>query len=254
LLFTVLEAQGKRGLALQQLEKQVAANPKSTPDLLTLARLQIRRGDFPAARTALARARALQPDNPEVMVRLAEAEANMGEFDEAQRHLDALSKRYPDFSQGWSFRGILAAQRGDTNNARAYYQQALKLDKRNAVAANNLALLLAAPPLRKLDAALDLARNAHSIDPTKPEFSDTLGWVQYLRAQYHDALLPLTDAVRLKPEDAGFHYHLGMAQSHLGRDKEALLNLETAVKLDPNMPQAPQAQEELNALRLRLIR
>jgi len=247
LLLTVLEAEGKQDQALAQVQRQVTANPKSPVDLLTLARLQIERGDLAGARTTLGKAGAIQPDNPEVMARMAVVEADSGDLNSALTHLNTLTERYPKFSEGWSFKAIVYQQRGNADDARKNYEQALKLDSRNAVAANNLAWLLASS-FQDPQHALELARQAQAADPANPEFSDTLGWIAYQMHNYPDALQTLGDAVRMKPQDAGFRYHLGMAQSRAGRDKEALASLETALRLNPKLLEAREIRTEVEAL------
>jgi tetratricopeptide (TPR) repeat protein len=247
-LLAVWEAQGKQDQAMAQVQKQVAAHPNSPPDLLTLAQLQIRRGDLTAARATLGKAAAIQPDNADVMVRIAGVEADMGHLDAALTQLEGLTKRYPKSSVAWSFKGIVHQQRGEAKEARALYEEALRLDSNNAVAANNLAVLV------DPNQGLELARKAHALNPAIPEFSDTLGWIEYSLGHYPEALEALGDAVRIKPDDAIIRYHLGMAQSHSGRDKEALASLEAAQRLNPKLPEGRDLAAELAALRSRTAR
>lgn len=248
LLLNVLEAQGKLDQLMAQIQKQVADKPKSVSDILVLARLQIKRGEFNAARATLGKAVAIQPDNAEVLVRLAEAETDSGDFDDALHHLDSLTERHPKSSEAWLFKAIVYQQRGAPKDARLLYEEALKLDSHNAVAANNLALLLATS-FKDLNGGLELARKAHVLDPANPDFSDTLGWIQYLMGNYTEALAALDEAVHIKPEDADLLYHLGMAQSRSGRDNDALASLSAALRLNPHLPQVAEINSELAAVR-----
>jgi tetratricopeptide (TPR) repeat protein len=252
ILVAVLEAQDPER-AIAQMQKRVRANPKSTGDLLTLARLEIERGQLRAARATLNQAAQAQPENPEVMVRRAEVEADSGDFDAAARQMEALTARYPTASRAWSFKAILYQQHGDLDKARAFYQEALKYDRNNAVAANNLGLLLATS-FHDPQGAVELAQRAHQLDPAKPEFTDTLGWTQYLAGNLPDALRTLGDAVRMKPGNAAFHFHLGMVQSRSGRAKEALSHLETALRLDPRLAEAGEIKSVIAALGRVLVR
>jgi Flp pilus assembly protein TadD len=252
-LEAVLEAQGKQDQALAQAQKRVTANPKSTADLLALAKLQIKGGDLKAARATLGKAAAVEPENAEVLVRMAEVEANSGYMTAAQQHLETLTQRYPQSPAAWSFKGILYQQSGSAKEARGCYEQALKLDSRDAVAANNLGLLLATS-FKDPSHGLELARKAHTIDPTNPEISDTLGWIQYLSGNYSDAVEAIGEAVRRKPDEASFRYHLGMAQSQTGRDKEALASLGMALRLNPNMPEAESIKTEMGKIVPRTVR
>jgi Flp pilus assembly protein TadD len=247
LLVTILEAQGRTYEAMAQVQKRVAANPNSPEDLLVLARLQIARGQIKAARATLAKAAAIQPENPEVMVRRAQVEADSSNFDAAVLQLDALTEHFPKSSEAWSFKAILFQQHGDLAKARTFYEEALKDNGNNAVAENNLGLLLATA-FHDPQGGLEMARKAHSFDPSKPEFADTLGWVQYLAGEIPDSLATLGDAVRMKPNDASFRYHLGMAQSRSNRTQEALANLEKALHLNPNLPEASEIKATIGVL------
>jgi Flp pilus assembly protein TadD len=244
----ILEAQGKLDLLMAQVQKQVAANPKSVADLLVLARLQIKRGELNAARATLSKASAVEPDNTEVLVRSAEVETDSGNFEAALHYLDTLTEHYPKSSEAWSFKGLVYQQRGALKDARVFYEEALKLDSRNAVAANNLALLMATS-FKDPAAGLELARKAHVLDPANPDFSDTLGWIHYMLGNYAEALAALDEAVHIKPEDADLLYHLGMAQSRAGRDNDAIASLTAALRLNPHLPQLAEVNAELAAVR-----
>ncbi len=253
LVLTILEAQGKQDQVIAQMQKKVAANPKSSLDLLTLAKLQIRRGDLQAARANLERAMAIEPDNPAMMARMAELEEDAGNINAALARLNDLTNRYPKFSEGWSFKAIVYEQRRQAAEARGLYEQALQLDSRNAVAANNLAWLLATS-FQELPEGLELARRAHRLDPANAAFADTLGWILFLAGNYTEALEPLGDAVRINPEDATIRYHLGLAESRAGRIKEALENLKAALLLNPKLPEAEEIRAELTGLSTRAAR
>jgi tetratricopeptide (TPR) repeat protein len=247
ILVKVLEEQGQMDQATIQAQKQVAANPQSADALLTLARLQLRRGQRKEVRETLEKAAALQPENPEVMVQRAEFAADIGDFNEAASQLDAFTERYPKSSQGWTFKGILYQQNGKLERATAFYERALQEDRNNPIAANNLSLMLATN-FHDPHSALELAQRAHQIDPAKPEITDTLGWVQYLCGNLPDSLKTLAEAVRMQPKNASFRYHLGVVQSRSSRPKEALANLETALSLDPHLPEAAEIKSILAAL------
>jgi Flp pilus assembly protein TadD len=198
----------------------------------------------------LGKAAAVQPENTEVMIRLAEVEADSGNFDAAMHQLDTLTERYPKSSEAWSFKAIIYQQRGDLKDARVFYEEALRLNSRNAIAANNLALLLATS-FKDPNRGLELARTAHILDPANPEFSDTFGWIQYLSGDYSNAVKLLDEVSHIKSEDATLLYHLGMAQSRAGRDNEALTSLSAALRINPHLAQAAEINSEIAEIRSR---
>ncbi len=253
LALTILEAQGKQDQVISEIQKKITANPRSSTYLVEMATIQLKTRDFRAARANLDRALAVDPANPAALARLADLEAENGNLEAALEHLNDLTRRYPNYSDGWSFAAIVHQQRGEMQQARTLYEQALKLDDRNSVAANNLGWLLATY-FAALPEGVVLARKAHNIDPGNPEYSDTLGWILFLQGNAADALRTLPAAARLKPGDAMFRYHLDMAQSKAGRAREALESLETALRLDPRMPEAQLIRQELANLRSQTTR
>ncbi len=102
------------------------------------------------------------------------------------------------------------------------YSLSLKLDPKNALAANNFAYSLAKRGTR-LEEALILASMALEIDPESPSYLDTYGWVQFKLGNYDSAKVYIEKALKM---DGGNHElldHLGDVLSKLG-DKEGAIN------------------------------
>ncbi len=253
LLMRILEAQGKQQQEIAMLERRIALQPNSVPNLLAVAHLLISQGKKKDARDELDKAARLEPYNPGVLARFAELEVSEGNLVAATDRLDQLIRRYPDFSEGYTFKAIVLEQRKQPKDARSLYEQALKYDSHDAVAANNLAWLMATT-FEEPESALELARRAHRLAPANAEFCDTLGWIQFQLGRFDDSMESLGDAVRLQPDDAHVRYHLGMVQSRAGRNKEAVATLKAALLLDPKLPEAAQVREELVGLNTRLTR
>ncbi len=105
---------------------------------------------------------------------------------------------------------------GDNTQALDYFQRAVDLDPRAAIAANNLAWIYAERG-EKLDYALQLAQTAVQVMPKAAEAQDTLGWVYYKRRAAEPAIAAFRQTVDLAPANATYHYHLGLAYL-LGED------------------------------------
>jgi len=54
--------------------------------------------------------------------------------------------------------------------------------------------------------------------------------------------------VRREQDNASFRYHLAMAQSRSGRDKEALANFQSALRINPHIPEAGDIRNEMTTL------
>jgi tetratricopeptide (TPR) repeat protein len=135
-----------------------------------------------------------------------------------------------------------------TSEAQQKYERALAVDPRAAVAANNLAWIYAETG-GNLDIALQLAQNAKSQLPERPEVNDTLGWVYYKKGLSAMAVPPLLQSVQRDPTNATYHYHLGMAYAGSGEKDKARASLQKALSLDSNFSKAAEARQALQGLK-----
>jgi Tfp pilus assembly protein PilF len=105
---------------------------------------------------------------------------------------------------------------------------------------NNLAYLLA--DNGQADEALKYAQQALELAPDNPDFEDTLGWVLYHKGVYSTAVTHLKSAVS-RGGSARQQYHLAMAYFKKGDADLGRAALQTALRRDPNMPEAKAAQQ-----------
>ena len=120
---------------------------------------------------------------------------------------------------------------GQTDNAITAYDGALRLNPRNVLVANNLAVLLVdykGDP-QSLQKAFALSRDFEK-DAPHPLFLDTLGWVRFKMGQQEEALRLMKYAVAKSPEVPTLNYHLGMAYYQSGKTAEARVYLTKALK------------------------
>jgi Flp pilus assembly protein TadD len=106
-----------------------------------------------AARAGLA----VVPENPRLRHQLAEALHAQGQSGEARDVLEKLTRDAPDFTDGWSLRGTVAADTGDPAGAIPSLERALALDPANLGARYALGLALRRCG-REDDARRELAR------------------------------------------------------------------------------------------------
>jgi len=134
------------------------------------------------------------------------------------------------------------------DDAIAVYERMLAKNADDAVAANNLAMLLVThrSDEASLERAGQLAERFAASD--NPAFLDTYGWVLYKRGRYAEAIVPLEKAVAKVPESQELSYHLGMAQLRAGRSADARKTLEVAVAGQQKYPGREEAQSALEGL------
>ena len=105
-----------------------------------------------------------------------------------------------------------------------------------------------------LDKAIDMFTNGQKANKEENKrfyFLDGLGWANYKKGKYKEALDYLQEAIKLIPAAetkylAQVHYHLGMAFMAAGNKPLARQNLEKAIELDRDETFAADIKKALN--------
>ncbi len=108
--------------------------PASAPGMnVAEARTMIERGDYEAARDALVQIAGREPENGEVQFLLGVAYFNLGQYDEAKAAFEQAMRLDPDRAAAVHHNlGALAYQQGDVETALAEFRQAVELDPDDA--------------------------------------------------------------------------------------------------------------------------
>jgi Tfp pilus assembly protein PilF len=157
---------------------------------------------------------------------LAHIYALRGELASAERELEAIVQRHPRPLGARIMLGVLAQRAGKTKEAETHYTAALVLDPHAAVAANNLAGLLA--ERGDLERAAALAKQAVADLPDRAEVSDTLADI-YMRQSQPALAEPLWREIITRDPQPAYRYRLARALRALGRGDEARAELERAL-------------------------
>ena len=259
------EAQQQYAQASAAYERATMHAPNDPDALLSLVKLDIALGHADRAKTRLDALLATRPDHLFGHGLLGEVLALSGHPQEADIQFREASRVNPKWIAPWLNRGglwlaqkqpdqaIQVIQAGLNANpdseelymlqASAYstqvqfdhaitaYDEALRLNPRNVLAANNLAALLVdfkGDP-QSLQKAFALSRDFEK-DAPHPLFLDTLGWVRFKMGQREEALRLMKDAVAKSPEVPTLNYHLGMVFYQSGKTAEARAYLSRALK------------------------
>ena len=113
---------------------------------------------------------------------LGQLHLSQDKLDQALEEFEALSSRQVNPVGPLTMSGVILQTQGKLDLAKKKYEDALGVDSRAAIAANNLAWILAESG-EELDRALQLAQSATATAPDAPELLDTLGWVHYKNNQ-----------------------------------------------------------------------
>lgn len=162
---------------------------------------------------------------------------SQGRTDEALAQYNRALEKRPT-AQVYTLLGILENSRGNAIEAEKAYRKALELAPETAIAANNLAWLIA-DNQGNLDEALQLATLAVSKNQGVPGYYDTLGWVYLQKGLTSPAVEQLKKAVAIEEANArksgtapnpGYRVRLGMALARAGDKASARREVETSLR------------------------
>ena len=127
---------------------------------------------------------------------------------------------------------MLAERKGEYRSAVDYYERIYNLQPGSVVVANNLASLVSEhfpDDPGQLERAYKIAKRFRTVDI--PQFQDTLGWIQYLRGEYGQAITLLQPAAEKLADNPFVQYHLAMTYRALNKNSLATEYLVKAIKL-----------------------
>jgi putative PEP-CTERM system TPR-repeat lipoprotein len=224
-------------------------DPSAKPGALLLgARTYAATGDLKTSEQLLRRVLSADPSRLAAYAALAQIYAKQGRLDAALVELDALVQRDPKSVSALTLSGMILESQGKTAEAQARFERVMQVDGEAPVAANNLAWLYAAHG-GNLDVALQLAQTAKRKLPDTAEVNDTLGFIYYKKNLPALAIPPLRASAEKDPNNAMYHYHLGLAYARAGDNPQALQSLNRALSLAPNFDGAQDARTVLNSLK-----
>ena len=101
----------------------------------------------------------------------------------------------PHALRAWSTKGDIYYMLGDVKRGFKAYDDALKIDPKNAYVLNNYAyfLVLEGKDLKK---AYQMSKTAVEVEPENANYLDTFGWILYLRGDYREAKSYFKQAMR----------------------------------------------------------
>jgi tetratricopeptide (TPR) repeat protein len=115
-------------------------------------------------------------------------------------------------------------------------------------AANNLAYSMLEHG-GNTDVALSLAQVARRGMQDSPNSADTLAWAYYHKGAYASAVDLLQDAIKKSPDNATYHYHLGLVYLKQNERARAKEQLQKSLQINPKFAQADDARKALDQLK-----
>jgi predicted TPR repeat methyltransferase len=142
----------------------------------------------------------------------------------------------PSHADALHFSGVLAHQRGRTEDAVALIERSLELEPERADWYSNLGIVL--QDQLRLDDAIAAYRSAIALDPAHANAHSNLGVVLRATGEVAEAETAYRAAVRLDPEHADAYHNLGVLLNAQKRPREAALCFSKVITLRPKDPEA----------------
>ncbi|MGE0865843.1 MAG: tetratricopeptide repeat protein [Vicinamibacterales bacterium] len=242
------EMQSKQfGSAKALIEKQLAQMPNDPNVLLMAAQTYNAMGDAFETERALKKTVEVDPQSLQAYAMLGKMYYQQGRLDLARRELETFVTRAPKSVPANTMLGTILELQGKKDEAKQRYGQALQVDPRAAVAANNLAWINANSN-GNLDMALQLAQTAKAQLPNRHEVDDTLGFIYYKKGLSSLAIESLSASATRQPDNPSYNYHLALAHHQNGDTEEARKLLEKALKSNANFAGAADAKKLLESI------
>ena len=247
-LIALDQKNGKHEDAMNRANEYLSTHPDSSLANLIKAVLCFTQKDFKAAETFALRTAELNPKDITACGLIVNIQVAEGRSDEAINQLKTLLKNVPNNIRARMQLAILHEKAGNVQESRILLEEVISMAPDFAPAYNNLACIHSQLP-GNMEIALKNARVAQSLAPDDPAIFDTLGWVEWLRGNYQEAMPLLMKAASRLPLTPSIQYHLAMAHYMFYQIVEAESCLESAILLEGEFREKNDAMHRLAILR-----
>jgi tetratricopeptide (TPR) repeat protein len=216
---------GSYDLAAKEYEAALEREPDNEMALNSLGFVSFAQGRLDQAAKQFERVIEINPHNVAPRLALGTTYLRAQKIDQAVRTYRAALAVAPDSSKLHVNYGHALEIKGQVTEAKDQYREALRLDPHDDGAKNNLAFALASQD-EDLPEALRLASEAVASQPDVASFRDTRGWVLFRMGRNYDALAELQTAASMWSASPAVHYHLGVVYQKVERFEEAIHELQ----------------------------
>lgn len=236
------QAQKNLPAALARIRELAVQRPKSAQLQMVLAQLLLLSGNRAQARATFQAAKAADPQRLSADLALARMDFEENNLEASRAQLKQILSRQKNATASLLLASV-EQKAGHIEPSMEQYRNVLAVEPNNVLALNNLAFLLSNYG-NNPDEALGFAERAKELAPDDASVENTIGWVLYRKGLYTMAIRHLSAADTKQPS-ALRKYHLGMAYVKAGEPARGRELLRTAIKLDPNLPDAQAVREML---------
>jgi tetratricopeptide (TPR) repeat protein len=247
--------------AIAETKKALAASPKDTGLIATLAMLYGERKDTEAAMKLLEGL--LHGDNgdQEIYLDMAQVQERGRKYADAEQSAqkaEQLAREPAEKESAWFMLGAIYERQKKFDQAEAEFRKVLEVNPNNAAVLNYYGYMLADRGVR-LDEATSLIQRAVTQEPNNGAYLDSLGWAYYKQNKLAEAEESMRKAVDRSTHDPTILGHLGDVYMKLGRTERAaelweraIAEWQRAVPADYEAEKVSELEAELKNLKRRL--
>lgn len=168
--------------------------------------------------------------------------------DKGLSKLEEAIKIFPDYFDALSLLGQEYVSRGSYEQAYPYLLKAIDVNPRSPISYYRLAFSFF--QLKQYPAASEAAKAAVILVPDSVDTNLLYGTILRILENFGEAEKILTKTNSLaKEKNSGTHWQLALLYNRLKRNQEAVRELETFLKLEPNSPDKAKIQELIEKLK-----
>jgi tetratricopeptide (TPR) repeat protein len=202
---------------------------------------------FREAKREAERALALNPLNGQAINLLTQSMRQLDQHAEAIDLLDELLAEYPDEDALKLLRVEILLQSPEWRDAIPYTRDLLETYPDNPSLKNNLAFLLARSG-QDLDQALSLVNDLPEDIQENPVIMDTRAYVLAALGRHEEAIPLFEQALSQAGGNVTIRFHYALSLNALGRTEEAARQVQAALMINPDFPQAGEARILMESL------
>jgi tetratricopeptide (TPR) repeat protein len=221
-------------LALADVNRVLAIDSSKSEYLLAAADIHFFTGQVKRTQQLLQRAVAVNPDNVDCQLRLAQLYHYLTQYDEELLLLDGILKKDMHNSQAYFMKGMLFKDLGDTAKAISSMQTAVEQDPDYYNAFVQLGILTAA---QRNPLAESYYLNALKINPSSEEAAYNLGMYYQDAENWNRAIETYTALLKGNPHHFDAHFNLGMIHAvKLNMVDQGMAFFDQAISDNPQEP------------------
>ena len=188
-----------------------------------------------------------EPKNIEIYGYLGQLYYSQKKYDKAIEQFERILSFEPENADVLYLLGSLYIEVDENKKAIALLKQSLAIDENHDGSLNTLGYLYADQGTN-LDEAEEMIQKALDISPGNGAYLDSLGWVQYQRGDFEEALKTF-ELASMVLKDPIIYEHIGDTHWKLDQYDEAIQYWEMSLELLPDQPQVQEKIRQAQSIR-----